>query len=122
MGDVGGLQVQMFLQQPCNSRAHGVSKNAVPCNTETADNTQTKERFMQTVFKASVILLSLQLAACTTAAPPAKPAVPPPAPFGATPTPAQVKHAAREFYAFCHFTVDTFTDREWGTEIGRAHV
>jgi alpha-L-fucosidase len=38
-----------------------------------------------------------------------------PAPFGATPSPAQVKHAEREFYAFCHFTVDTFTGREWGT-------
>lgn len=39
----------------------------------------------------------------------------PPAPHGATPTPAQVKQAERAFYAFCHFTVDTFTDREWGT-------
>lgn len=38
----------------------------------------------------------------------------PPAPFGPTPTPAQVRHAAREFYAFVHFTVDTFTDKEWG--------
>ncbi|MEN9359357.1 MAG: hypothetical protein RL095_892 [Verrucomicrobiota bacterium] len=45
----------------------------------------------------------------------AGPSVPPPAPFGATPTPAQVKHAERAFYAFCHFTVDTFTGREWGT-------
>lgn len=39
----------------------------------------------------------------------------PPAPHGATPTAAQVAHAERAFYAFCHFTVDTFTDREWGT-------
>ena len=38
-----------------------------------------------------------------------------PAPHGAIPTPAQVAHAERAFYAFCHFTVDTFTDREWGT-------
>jgi hypothetical protein len=37
-----------------------------------------------------------------------------PAPYGPTPTPAQVKHAERAFYAFCHFTLDTFTDREWG--------
>ena len=42
-------------------------------------------------------------------------AVPPPVPYGATPTPAQVKHAARAFYAFCHFTVDTFTGAEWGS-------
>ncbi len=41
-------------------------------------------------------------------------ATPPPQPFGAVPSPAQVTHAAREFYSFCHFTVDTFTDREWG--------
>ena len=43
-----------------------------------------------------------------------RPATAPPEPFGATPAPAQVKHAERAFYAFCHFTVDTFTDREWG--------
>ena len=42
-------------------------------------------------------------------------AVEPPIPYGAIPSPAQVKHAERGFYAFCHFTVDTFTDREWGT-------
>lgn len=42
-------------------------------------------------------------------------AVEPPKPFGATPTASQVKHAERDYYAFCHFTVDTFTDREWGT-------
>ncbi|MDR2980813.1 MAG: alpha-L-fucosidase [Puniceicoccales bacterium] len=39
---------------------------------------------------------------------------PPPAPYGALPTPRQVKHAEREFYSFAHFTVDTFVDREWG--------
>jgi alpha-L-fucosidase len=55
-------------------------------------------------------LLSASLALALTAA-----AVPPPAPHGVTPSPAQVKHAERPFYAFCHFTVDTFTDREWGT-------
>ena len=40
--------------------------------------------------------------------------VAPPAPYGPLPTAAQVKHAERAFYAFCHFTVDAFTDREWG--------
>lgn len=44
-----------------------------------------------------------------------KPVAPPPAPHGATPTPTQVKHAERAFYAFCHFTVDTFTGAEWGS-------
>ena len=42
-------------------------------------------------------------------------AVPPPAAYGATPTTAQVTHAERPFYAFCHFTVDTFTGEEWGS-------
>lgn len=56
-------------------------------------------------------LAAVVLAGCVSA-----PSVPPPAPFGATPSPRQLKqHTDREFYAFCHFTVDTFTDREWGT-------
>lgn len=40
--------------------------------------------------------------------------VKPPTPYGALPTPAQIAVAEREFYAFCHFTVDTFTNKEWG--------
>lgn len=45
-------------------------------------------------------------------------AAPPPTPYGALPSPAQVKQAERAFYGFCHFSVATFTDREWslGTE------
>lgn len=43
------------------------------------------------------------------------PSTPAPKPFGAVPSNAQLKHAERAFYAFCHFTVDTFTGREWGT-------
>ncbi len=31
-----------------------------------------------------------------------------------TPTPRQVKFQQTEFYAFVHFTVNTFTNREWG--------
>lgn len=42
-------------------------------------------------------------------------AVAPPAPHGVTPTSAQVAHAVRPFYTFCHFTVDTFTGAEWGS-------
>ena len=38
-----------------------------------------------------------------------------PKPYGATPSPRQLAHQELELFAFCHFTVDTFTDREWGT-------
>ncbi len=37
-----------------------------------------------------------------------------PRPWGAVPTPRQVRWHAREQYAFVHFTVNTFTDKEWG--------
>jgi alpha-L-fucosidase len=37
-----------------------------------------------------------------------------PAPHGATPSPRQLAWQRMEANAFVHFTVDTFTDREWG--------
>jgi alpha-L-fucosidase len=69
----------------------------------------------------SILVGTLTTAACLTANAkdqvpfPTAPKATPPQPFGATPTAAQVKHAERAFYAFCHFSPDTFTDREWGT-------
>ena len=38
----------------------------------------------------------------------------PPKPYGAIPTPAQIKWQRMEFYGFIHFGLNTFTGREWG--------
>src|SRR4051794_25967157 len=35
-------------------------------------------------------------------------------PFGPTPSPRQLQWHELEFYGFLHFTVNTFTDKEWG--------
>lgn len=37
-----------------------------------------------------------------------------PKPYGPVPTPRQLKWHEMEFYGFLHFTVNTFTDKEWG--------
>src|SRR5437899_9141455 len=40
--------------------------------------------------------------------------IPAPAPFGPIPSQRQLRWHEMEFYGFVHFTVNTFTDREWG--------
>ena len=39
---------------------------------------------------------------------------PPAQPYGALPSPRQLGWSELEFYNFLHFTVNTFTDKEWG--------
>ncbi len=55
----------------------------------------------------SFTLLLVSLASCSHE-------VDPPAPVMPVPTPRQLAWQHLEFYAFTHFTVNTFTDKEWG--------
>jgi len=41
-------------------------------------------------------------------------ATPPPSPYGTLPSARQLRWHELEVYSFLHFTVNTFTDREWG--------
>lgn len=64
------------------------------------------ECLVRRVFPLGPLLLFATMTATSNAVPPA--------PFGALPSKRQIEHAQLEMYAFVHFTVNTFTDREWG--------
>lgn len=59
-------------------------------------------------------LIATGLVASALPAAPALARVAPPKPFGAVPSPRQWLWHGREQYAFVHFSINTFTDKEWG--------
>ncbi len=65
-------------------------------------HTRTRAPALVVLFASSVLLLAAQ-----------RPVGPPP-PIGAVPSPAQLAWHDLQFYGFLHFTVNTFTDKEWG--------
>jgi len=59
-------------------------------------------------------ILKTGILASASAAIPISAKVDPPAPYGAVPSARQLAWHQMEFYGFVHFTVNTFTNKEWG--------
>src|SRR5215469_16418213 len=76
-----------------------------------AKNSRWSKRQATTLIKWQLVLLALLLSAALGNA---SDAVQPPKAFGPVPTPRQLRWHEMEFYGFVHFTVNTFTDKEWG--------
>ena len=64
------------------------------------------------LFLAGAALTCLALTGCISLNGAQRPL--PPTPYGQVPSERQLRWHALEFYGFLHFTVNTFTDKEWG--------
>jgi alpha-L-fucosidase len=68
--------------------------------------TTTRRHFISTTLGAGAALAGLPVVRLL--------GVDPPTPYGPLPSPRQLAWHEMEFYGFLHFTVNTFTNREWG--------
>ncbi len=69
---------------------------------------------MTTLSRRALVAAGIATPALAHAATGAAARTPTPKPYGATPSARQWKWHQREQYAFIHFSVNTFTDKEWG--------
>jgi alpha-L-fucosidase len=68
--------------------------------------TESRDRFTPQILVALLITLAASCAQVEKVAPPE--------PYGAVPSERQLKWHELEFYGFVHFTMNAFTDKEWG--------